>query len=121
MAEITNTLADGVRKAFLAGVGAVALGTEKAGEFVDELVKRGELTVEQGKDLNRELTHKAKAAASDAQDTLLKARMQAMTAEERAQFVERAQRLASDLDAAQAQNAEPVVVEVEDAADEAQE
>ena len=49
---------DGLRKVFLAGVGALATTVEKSQEIVDELVKKGELTVEQGKALNAELKHK---------------------------------------------------------------
>ena len=56
MADFTDGIAEGVRRAFLAGVGAVAYGAEKTTALVDDLVKKGELTVDQGKDLNRELT-----------------------------------------------------------------
>ncbi len=49
---------DGIKKIFLAGVGAVATTAEKSKEVVDDLVKKGELTVEQGKQLNEELKHK---------------------------------------------------------------
>ncbi len=44
----------------LAGIGAVAVTSEKAKDVVDELVKKGELTVEQGKVLNEELKHNIK-------------------------------------------------------------
>ena len=57
-----DDLGDGVRKIFLAGVGAVALGAEKSQEVVSDLVKKGELTVEQGKALNAELKHKVQEA-----------------------------------------------------------
>ena len=46
---------DGMKKVFLAGVGAIALSAEKGSELISELVKKGELTVEQGKDLNKDL------------------------------------------------------------------
>ena len=49
---------DGLRKVFLAGVGALATTVEKSQEIVDDLVKKGELTVEQGKALNAELKPK---------------------------------------------------------------
>lgn len=55
-------LGDGLRKVFLAGVGALATTVEKGQEIVDELVKKGELTVEQGKALNTELKHKMSEA-----------------------------------------------------------
>ena len=105
MAQITDGIADVARKAFLVGVGAVAYGAEKTGALVDELVKKGELTVDQGKGLNRELTVKAKDAVNGAQDSVLRARLSTMTPEERAAFVARAQSLASDLDAADAAKA----------------
>ena len=53
---------DGLRKVFLAGVGALATTVEKSQEIVDDLVKKGELTVEQGKVLNEELKHNVKEA-----------------------------------------------------------
>ena len=52
---------DGLRKVFLAGVGALATTVEKSQEIVDDLVKKGELTVEQGKALNAELKHKVES------------------------------------------------------------
>ena len=116
MVDIT----EGIRKAFLAGVGAVALGAEKTTELVDSLVKKGELTVEQGKDLNRELTQKAKETVDGSQDSVLRARLSTMTPEERAAFIDRAKELASDLDAkASAATKVPVEADsVEDAAKE---
>ena len=50
-----DLLGDGLRKVLLAGIGALAIGYEKSSELVDELVKKGEITVEQGKALNTEL------------------------------------------------------------------
>lgn len=120
MADFTDGIAEGVRRAFLAGVGAVAYGAEKTTALVDDLVKKGELTVDQGKDLNRELTVKAKATVDGAQETVLRARLATMTPEERAAFVARAQSLASDLDAKEAAaKAEVTKVEVEDGSDDA--
>lgn len=52
-----NFLSDGIKKFFLAGVGAVATTAEKSQEIFDNLVQKGELTVEQGKALNQELRH----------------------------------------------------------------
>jgi polyhydroxyalkanoate synthesis regulator phasin len=43
------------KRIFLAGVGAVALTAEKSRELVNELVAKGEMTVEQGKVINEEL------------------------------------------------------------------
>lgn len=59
MADIN--FGEGLRKVFLAGVGALATTVEKSQEIVDALVKKGELTVEQGKALNTELRHNDEA------------------------------------------------------------
>lgn len=52
-----NNFSDDLKKIFLAGVGAVAMTAEKSKEMIDQLVTKGELTVEQGKILNEELKH----------------------------------------------------------------
>ena len=77
-------LGDGLKKLLLAGVGTVAVTAEKSKEILDELVKKGELTVEQGKVLNQELKHNIKetiktkttpapkAPKEDIKDTLAK-------------------------------------------------
>ena len=46
-----------MKKIILAGIGAAATTADKSKEILDDLVKRGELTVEQGKVLNEELKH----------------------------------------------------------------
>lgn len=68
-------LGEGLRRVFLAGVGALATGVElgqqsfeKSQQIVDGLVKKGELTVEQGKALNTELKHKAQEAKEKAEE-----------------------------------------------------
>ncbi|MCR5666046.1 MAG: hypothetical protein K6G01_04395 [Eubacterium sp.] len=53
-----DKFSEGVRKFFLAGVGAVAVTAEKSQEIINDLVEKGELTVEQGKSMNEELKHK---------------------------------------------------------------
>lgn len=50
-------LTEGIKKLLLAGIGAVSLTAEKAKEIIDELAKKGEITVEQGKALTEELKH----------------------------------------------------------------
>jgi polyhydroxyalkanoate synthesis regulator phasin len=52
-------MSEELKKFFLAGLGAAAITAEKSKEIVDELVKKGELTLEQGKQLNEELKHDA--------------------------------------------------------------
>ena len=44
-------IGDGIKKFVLMGIGAAAMTVEKSQQMVDELVKKGELTVEQGKRL----------------------------------------------------------------------
>lgn len=58
---LNNGLTDGVKKLLLAGIGAAATGAERSQEILDDLVKKGELTVEQGKTLNEELKHTVKS------------------------------------------------------------
>ena len=57
-----DQLSEGLRKLVLAGIGAVAATKEKSEGILDELVKKGELTVEQGRVLNEELKHNIKDA-----------------------------------------------------------
>ena len=66
-------LGDGLRKIVLAGIGALATTYEKSSEIVDELVKKGEITVEQGKALNTELKRKVSEVVDDAKATAAKA------------------------------------------------
>ena len=51
---------DNIKKIILAGIGAVAVTAEKSKDLLDEMVEKGELTVEQGKVLNEELKHNIK-------------------------------------------------------------
>ena len=55
-----DAISEGLRKLILAGIGAVAATKEKSEVILDELVKKGELTVEQGKVLNEELKRNTK-------------------------------------------------------------
>lgn len=58
-------LGEGLRKVFLAGVGAIAVTVEKGQEVIDDLVRKGELTVEQGKALNTELKRNMAKASQE--------------------------------------------------------
>ena len=66
-------LGDGLRKIVLAGIGALATTYEKSSAIVDELVKKGEITVEQGKALNTELKRKVSEVVDDAKATAAEA------------------------------------------------
>jgi len=61
-------IGDGLHKVFLAGIGALATGVEKGQEIVDGLVKKGELTVEQGKIFNTELKRNRQKRPAPAED-----------------------------------------------------
>lgn len=89
---------ESIRKVFLVGVGAIATGAEKSQQVIDDLVKKGEITVEQGKVLNEELTRKAAKAASDTQDAFLRTHLESMTAEERAEYVKKVADMATQID-----------------------
>lgn len=58
-------LGSGLKKVLLAGIGAVAVTGEKSKELLDEMVKKGELTVEQSKALNEELKHNIKSTVKE--------------------------------------------------------
>lgn len=62
-----------LKNILLAGIGAVAYTYDKGSSMVDDLVKRGELTINQGKELNEELKRKmdgAKDSCSAKDDVL---------------------------------------------------
>ena len=58
-------LGENVKKLLLAGVGAAATTVERSKEILDDLVEKGELTVEQGKALNEELKHNIKKTVEE--------------------------------------------------------
>lgn len=84
------TIGDGFKDIFLAGIGVMAITAEKSKELVDQFIAKGEMTVDQGKQINTELKHKVEEAATAARYDLLEARMAAMTPDERAAFAKKA-------------------------------
>ena len=102
----------GLNKAFLATVGAVAITAEKSQQAVGDLVKKGELTVQQGKSLNQELSRKAKEAAQETTDGALRAFLEALSDEDRAAYAAKVAQMAADIEAAK------VTVDVEDGVEE---
>lgn len=102
----------GLSKAFLATVGAVAITAEKSQQAVEDLVKKGELTVQQGKSLNQELSRKAKEAAQETTDGALRAFLEALSDEDRAAYAAKVAQMAADIEAAK------VTVDVEDGVEE---
>lgn len=79
-----DNLSEDLKKILLAGIGAAALTVEKSKDVVDELVKKGELTVEQGKVLNEELKHDIKEKLSSSKDNLetVSKKIESLTKEE---------------------------------------
>ena len=86
-------IGDGIKKFVLMGIGAAAMTVEKSQQMVDELVKKGELTVEQGKELNQELkrnvrktideaAEKKEAEAEEKKEATLEEKIAMMSAEE---------------------------------------
>ena len=66
MADVERS---GLEKIILAGIGAVTKTAETANELLEELVKKGELTIEQGKALNEELKHNIKSSVNEAKQS----------------------------------------------------
>jgi len=61
-----NTLKSSLDRIILAGVGALGYTTEKSKELFEQLVQKGELTVEQAKNINEELKHNKETQAGQA-------------------------------------------------------
>lgn len=101
--EVSSTL----KKVFTIGVGAVSSGVEKSQALISDLVNKGELTFEQGKELNAEIAQRLKSTAEGGSEAVLRARLKGMKSEDRAAWLERAQQMVADLDA------EPVELEGE--------
>ena len=53
------------KKVLLAGIGLTAMTVDKADSFVKELVEKGRLTVEEGKELEQELKRQSKEEAQE--------------------------------------------------------
>ena len=114
-----SNIGDGFKNIFMAGIGALAYTGEKGKEIIDQLVEKGEITLDQGRELNEELQRKAGEATQGIREASLEARMKLMTPEEREAFAAKAAEIARQ------QNAAPAEVEVEaeivsDAADAAE-
>lgn len=66
-------LGENMKKILLAGIGTIAVTTEKSKEILEEMVKKGELTVEQGKVLNQELKHNIRKTVKENVNVSMKA------------------------------------------------
>jgi len=56
---------DDLRKLVMAGLGAASIATEKTGDAIEKLAKRGEEALAQGKDINERLRHEIQQAMKD--------------------------------------------------------
>ena len=54
-----------LKKVLFAGIGLTAMTVDKADSFVKELVEKGRLTVEEGKELEQELKRQSKEEAQE--------------------------------------------------------
>lgn len=107
-----SNIGDGFKNIFLAGIGALAYTGEKGKEVIDQLVEKGEITLDQGRELNEELQHKAGDFASTIREASLEARLKAMTPEQREEFVKAASRIAAEQNEADASKVVEADVEV---------
>ena len=97
---MAKSIEDGFKDIFLAGVGALALTGEKAKEVVDTLIEKGNITVEQGKDINQELQHKAVETISKVREETVAQALKTMSPEEREEFAATVSRLVAESNAA---------------------
>ena len=118
---MTN-IGDGFKNIFLAGIGAMAYTGEKGKEIIDQLVEKGEITLDQGRELNEELQRKASETTKDMRDGALEAIMRGMSPEERDEFAAKAAEFAEKQNAEDVEKAVvEVELEVEEAAEEVEE
>ena len=120
-------LGEGIKKILLAGIGTAAVTAEKSKEVLDELVKKGELTVEQGKVLNQELKHNIKESVKKNVNVTLKTSnpdelkevLGKMTPDQLAALKEQISKMqAKDVDAEETAEEEEEAEEVEEAKEE---
>lgn len=101
--SILDSIGQSANKVFMAGVGAVVVGAQKGKELVEQLATKGQESFGQGKDINKELTHKAGQATKNIRESALEMRMKAMSPEERIEFASKAAQLAEEQNLAQEQ------------------
>lgn len=117
---MATNLEDGFKDIFLAGVGALAITGEKAKELVDGLIEKGNITVEQGKDINRELQHKATETISKVRTESVAQAIKVMSPEEREEFAATVAKLVAEAEAdkgAEVVDAEPLSSDADKAAE----
>lgn len=89
---------DPIRDIFLAGIGALAMGAEKSQEIVKQLVEKGQLTVEQGKEMEGDLRQQTSENLSKLRDDIISSHMKTMTKEQRDEFAAHVAEMAATID-----------------------
>lgn len=87
-----------LQQIFLAGVGALAIGVEKSQEIINELVEKGQITVEQGKDIASDLSSRTEEDMSKVRDQIINAHLKSMTKEQRDEFAAKIADMAAQID-----------------------
>lgn len=111
-----SNITDPIRDIFLAGVGALAIGAEKSQEVVEQLVKKGQITVDQGKEITEDLKDQSSENLAKVRDEIIKAHMSTMTKDERDDFAAHVAEMAANMDvdaAMEAQEADEVAIAAE--------
>ena len=111
--DFTDNIATTFQNIFLAGVGALSIGGEKAKEVIDDLVERGQVTVEEGRKMNEELKHKTAASTSKFHEDTVRAYVKSLSPEDRASFAERMAALAQEITEEEQAAADEVIIEAE--------
>lgn len=88
-----------LQQVLLAGVGVLAIGAEKSQQLVDELVRRGQITVGQGRDLVSDLSSRGEEDAARFRDELVRSYMKGMTKQQRDEFAAKVVDMAAGMDA----------------------
>lgn len=114
--NIASNLGETFQNIFLAGVGALSIGGEKAKEVIDDLVERGQVTVDEGRKMNEQLKHKAAQSVNKMREESIRAYVRSLTPEERIEFAEQMAQIARDMEHANDDVDEVVVEAEEDAA-----
>lgn len=112
--DMLSELGNDLKNILLAGVGAVAVTAEKSEMLIKELVKKGELTIEQGKALNEELKHKIKEQAQERKEKEFDCMLENMTSEER----EELKRKLEELEKSKEREEEQKDMDVQDSSEE---
>lgn len=93
---MAGNFGEGLKDIFLAGVGAMAITGEKSKEIVDKLIAKGELSVEQGKEINQELSRKANDTVGKVRTEALSQFIDTLSEEERKDFSEQVAKLVQE-------------------------